>query len=155
MLKNKVKRLLVKQCLDFVRRLSSALGTEAPPHPTDQDILIHKASELVQETPLLRTRSTTMSDTLATVKVELRSCRDALERVLTDRDKLKRQAADHILEIDRLRQEKETLEIQQRAAERELQELRDKLTALNRSLGSATGNIAAQEATISTLRDNR
>ncbi|XP_075234083.1 uncharacterized protein LOC142331826 [Lycorma delicatula] len=89
---------------DFVRRLSSALGTEVPPDLTGQDMLIHKASERVQETPLLRTRSTTMSDTLATVKVGLRSCRDALERALADRDKLQRQAADHILEIDRLRQ---------------------------------------------------
>ncbi|XP_075228127.1 uncharacterized protein LOC142328305 [Lycorma delicatula] len=139
----------------FQSTLSNAFSTEVPPDLTGQDMLIHKASELVQETPLLQTRSTTMSDTLATVKVGLRSCRDALERALADRDKLQRQAADHILEIDRLRQEKETLEIQQRAAERELQELRDKLTALNRSLGSATGNIAVQEDTISTLRDNR
>lgn len=37
-----------KAMSDFVRRLSSALGTEAPPDPMGQDMLVHKASELVQ-----------------------------------------------------------------------------------------------------------
>lgn len=57
-----------------------------------------------QETSRLRNRSTVLSDTLSSVEVELRSCRDALERALVDRDELQRQAACHCAEIDRLRQ---------------------------------------------------
>ncbi|XP_039285474.1 coiled-coil domain-containing protein 170 [Nilaparvata lugens] len=149
------KEVARKAMSDFVRRLGSALGAkDVSPESMAQDALVHKASELVQETSLLRSRSANMVDTLSKVEVELRSCRDALERALTERETFQRQAASHMMEIDRLRQEKETLEIQQRAAERELQELRDKLASVNRSLGTATGTLTAQEATISTLRDD-
>lgn len=59
---------------------------------------------MLQETSRLRNRSTVLSDTLSSVEIELRSCRDALERALVDRDELQRQAACHCAEIDRLRQ---------------------------------------------------
>lgn len=59
---------------------------------------------MLQETSRLRNRSTVLSDTLSSVEIELRSCRDALERALVDRDELQRQAACHSAEIDRLRQ---------------------------------------------------
>lgn len=59
---------------------------------------------MLQETSRLRNRSTALSETLSSVEVELRSCRDALERALVDRDELQRQEACHSAEIDRLRQ---------------------------------------------------
>lgn len=59
-----------------------------------------------------------------------------------------------MLEIDRLRQEKEAIEMQHRVTERELVELKEKLAASNRSLGSASGNIAQQESLICQLRGN-
>ena len=105
-----------------------------------------------QETGRLRTRSSTVSDTLSAVETELRTCREALERAVADRDSLQRQAASHLLELDRLRQEKEILEMQQRVLERDLMELRDKLSISNRSLGSATDSIAIQEASICQMR---
>ena len=52
----------------------------------------------------MRARSLNLSDSLAAVESELRSCRDALERAILDRENLQRQAASHLLEIDRLRQ---------------------------------------------------
>jgi chromosome segregation ATPase len=100
----------------------------------------------------LRTKSCTVSDTLSAVETELRTCREALERAVSDRDLLQRQAASHLLELDRLRQEKESLEMQQRVAERDLMDLRDKLSIANRSLTSATDNIASQETSICQLR---
>ncbi|KAJ9583754.1 hypothetical protein L9F63_021917, partial [Diploptera punctata] len=142
-----------KAMQDLVRRLSTALGTEySEAMLSSPDGLIHKASELVQETSRLRTRSSTVTDTLSAVETELRTCREALERAVADRDSLQRQAASHLIELDRLRQEKEMLEMQQRVLERDLLQLRDKLTASNRSLGSATDNIACQEASICQLR---
>lgn len=71
---------------------------------------------------------------------------------MTDKECLQRQAAAQILEIDRLRQEKESLEMQFRVTERELNELKEKLSFSNRSLGTATGNIAQQESLICQLR---
>jgi len=56
------------------------------------------------------------------------------------------------LEIDRLRQEKESLEMQQRVTDRELSDLKEKLAMSNRSLGSASGNIAQAESLICQLR---
>lgn len=49
-------------------------------------------------------------------------------------------------------QEKECLEMQYRVAERELNDLRDKLVNANRSITSASGNISSQEALICQLR---
>lgn len=71
---------------------------------------------------------------------------------MTDKECLQRQSAAQILEIDRLRQEKESLEMQHRVTERELNELKEKLAMSNRSLGNATGNVAQQEAMICQLR---
>jgi chromosome segregation ATPase len=51
-----------------------------------------------------------------------------------------------------LLQDKETLEMQHRVAERELTELREKITMTSRTLGNATGSLAAQEAQMSQLR---
>jgi len=51
-----------------------------------------------------------------------------------------------------LYQDKECLEMQYRVAEKEMNDLRDKLVNANRSLTSATGNISNQEALICQLR---
>ncbi|ENN80621.1 hypothetical protein YQE_02963, partial [Dendroctonus ponderosae] len=61
--------------------------------------------------------------------------------------------ANEILEIDRLRQEKEALEMQHRVTERELNEIKEKLSISTRNLGSASGNIAQQESLICQLRE--
>lgn len=90
---------------DFVRRLSNALGiVETADAHTSQECLVHKAAELIQETSRLRSRSCTMSESLNSVEIELRSCREALERAVADRDNYQRQAAAHLVEADRLRQ---------------------------------------------------
>jgi chromosome segregation ATPase len=54
-----------------------------------------------------------------------------------------------------LLQDKETLEMQHRVAERELTELREKIAMTSRTLGNATGSLAAQEAQMSQLRGKR
>lgn len=95
-----------------------------------------------------------MNDTIASVEMELRGCREALERAQVDKENLQRQCAAHLTEVERLRQEKECLEMQQRVMERELTELRDKLSAATRSLGTASTNIAQHETTICQLRGN-
>nr|CAD7571336.1 unnamed protein product [Timema californicum] len=51
-------------------------------------------------------------------------------------------------------EEKENLEMQQRVLERDLAELREKLTLANRSLSSTSGSVAVQEATICQLRED-
>lgn len=94
-----------------------------------------------------------IQDNLASVELELRSCRENLERSLADKECLQRQSASQLCELDRLRKDKEDLEMHQRVSERELCELRDKLANCNRSLGSASGNIAQQESIICQLKD--
>lgn len=51
-----------------------------------------------------------------------------------------------------MRQEKESLEMQQRVTDRELSDLKEKLAMSNRNLGSASGNIAQAESLICQLR---
>jgi hypothetical protein len=41
---------------------------------------------------------------LSSIEIELRNCREQLERALVDKENLQRQAAGHILEIDKLKQ---------------------------------------------------
>lgn len=133
-----------------------ALGYESlnSDSPAAVDVVLSKASEMHQELNRLRRKNISASENLTSIEVELRNCREQLERALADKENLQRQAAGHILEIDKLKQEKEHLEMQQRVMERELSELRDKLMATNRSLGVASSNIASQEATIFTLRND-
>ncbi|XP_025200876.1 coiled-coil domain-containing protein 170 isoform X1 [Melanaphis sacchari] len=141
---------------EFVSRASIALGYESlnSDSPAAVDVVLSKASEMHQELNRLRRKNISASENLTSIEVELRNCREQLERALADKENLQRQAAGHILEIDKLKQEKEHLEMQQRVMERELSELRDKLMATNRSLGIASNNIASQEATIFTLRND-
>ncbi|CAH0560001.1 unnamed protein product [Brassicogethes aeneus] len=106
-----------------------------------------------QETSRLRNRTHNINDTLGTTEMELRSCRETLDRAIQDKDCLQRQSAAQLLEIDRLRQEKDSIEMQHRVMERELNELREKLAVSNRTLGSASGNIAQQESMICQIRE--
>lgn len=53
---------------------------------------------------MLRSKNFTLTDTLSTVEIELRSCRDQLEKVISDRESLKRQTTSYLLELDRLKQ---------------------------------------------------
>ncbi|CAH1965693.1 unnamed protein product [Acanthoscelides obtectus] len=142
------------QLQDFVRRLSIALGADISDYShVSPETLVHKATELVQETSRLKSKSHNLDDTLRTLEMDLRTCRENLERTIADRESLQRQTASQILEIDRLRQEKESLEMQQRVIERELNELKEKLSLTNRTLGNATGSISQQESMICQLRD--
>lgn len=53
---------------------------------------------------MLRTKTFTLTDTLSAVEMELRNCREQLEKTVADRESLKRQMTSYILEIDRLKQ---------------------------------------------------
>ncbi|KAJ8985384.1 hypothetical protein NQ317_007541 [Molorchus minor] len=142
------------QFQDFVRRLSVALGTDfLDSTHISPESLVHKASELVQETSRLRSKASSVNDTLGVMEIDLKTCKDNLERCMTDRECLQRQSAAQILEIDRLRQEKESLEMQNRVVDREVTELREKLGMCNRNLGSASEHVAQHEAMICQLRD--
>ncbi|XP_043271010.1 coiled-coil domain-containing protein 170 isoform X2 [Venturia canescens] len=140
---------------EFVRRLAHALNAEyCESSYHSPEVVIHKAEELVQEVNRLRTKSSNVETHLASVEVDSRTCRDALDRVTAERDQLQRQINGQLTELDRLRQDKECLEMQYRVAEREVTELRDKLVNANRSITSATGNISSQEALICQLRED-
>ncbi|ERL92853.1 hypothetical protein D910_10160 [Dendroctonus ponderosae] len=123
------------QFQDFVRRLSGALGVDAVDTSSiSAEALVHKASELVQA---------------RNFAIE----KENFERAVADKECIQRQSAVQILEIDRLRQEKEALEMQHRVTERELNEIKEKLSISTRNLGSASGNIAQQESLICQLRE--
>ncbi|XP_076174341.1 uncharacterized protein LOC143150162 isoform X3 [Ptiloglossa arizonensis] len=138
---------------EFARKLAHALNLEYSEtvHPSPE-IVIHKVEELVQEANRLRTRSTNVEAQLAQVEVDFRSCRDALDRSVAERELLQRQMSAQSIDLDRLRQDKECLEMQYRVTERESNDLRDKLVNANRSITNATGNISNQEALICQLR---
>lgn len=58
----------------------------------------------LQELNRLRRKNISASENLTSIEVELRNCREQLERALADKENLQRQAAGHILEIDKLKQ---------------------------------------------------
>ncbi|KAL2740257.1 coiled-coil domain-containing protein 170 isoform X3 [Vespula squamosa] len=140
---------------DFVRRLAHALNVEyCETAHHSPEVVIHKAEELVQEVNRLRNRGTTIETQLSGIENDFRSCRDSLDRITTEKEQLQRQVSTQLVDLERLRQEKECLEMQHRVAEREMNDLRDKLLNANRSITSATGNISNQEALICQLRDD-
>ncbi|KAK9507669.1 hypothetical protein O3M35_007475 [Rhynocoris fuscipes] len=141
-------KLAVQNTLgDLVRQLEATLGTDIGSKSGNY-------SHLVQETSRLRNKCDNLETNLSRVEEELHACRAALSRATADRDTLQSQAASHLLEIDRLKQEKEKLLLQQHMYERDLADLREKLTNATRSLNAATGDMQVQDSTIRTLRED-
>ncbi|XP_033346963.1 coiled-coil domain-containing protein 170 isoform X4 [Bombus vosnesenskii] len=140
---------------EFTRRLANALSVEyrETVHPSPE-IVMHKVEELVQEANRVRAKSTSIEAQLTTAEVDFRSCRDALDRTVAEKEQLQRQVSSQLVDLDRLRQDKECLEMRYKVAERELDGLRDKLLNANRSISNATGNISNQEALIGQLRED-
>lgn len=154
--------------------MAGALTVEyrEPVHPS-AELVSQKVEELVQEASRLRARNTGVEAQMAALEVELRGCRDALDRAVAEKEQLQRQMSSQSVDLDRLKQvyirmkmrwrtggcnvgrfekDKECLEMRYRVAERELNELRDKLISANRSISTASGNISSQEALIGQLR---
>ncbi|XP_076766392.1 coiled-coil domain-containing protein 170 [Xylocopa sonorina] len=140
---------------ELLRRLANALSVECRDtvHPSHPEAVIRKVEELVQEAARFRAKSTSAETELATVGVDLKSCRDSLDRAIAEKEQLQRQVSAQSVDLDRLRQDRECLEMQYRIAEREVNELREKLLNANRSIASATGNISSQETLIDQLRE--
>lgn len=67
-------------------------------------MVFHKAEELVQEANRLRTKSTNVETQLTGVEVDFRTCKDALDRVTTEKEQLQRQLSVQLIDVDRLRQ---------------------------------------------------
>ncbi|XP_017798067.1 PREDICTED: trichohyalin [Habropoda laboriosa] len=130
---------------EFARKLWNALSIECREtvSSSNPEIAVRKVEELAEEASRLRA-----------VEVDLRSCRDALDRSGTEKEQLQRQVSSQLIDLDRLRQDKECLEMRYRIAERELKEVRDKLANANRSVSSASGKISSQEASIGQLRED-
>ncbi|XP_068972657.1 coiled-coil domain-containing protein 170 isoform X2 [Bombus flavifrons] len=140
---------------EFTRRLANALSVEyrETVHPSPE-IVMHKVEELVQEANRVRAKNTNIEAQLTTAEVDFRSCRDALDCTVAEKEQLQRQVSSQLVDLDRLRQDKECLEMRYKVAERELDGLRDKLLNANRSISNATGNISNQEALIGQLRED-
>ncbi|PBC29996.1 Coiled-coil domain-containing protein [Apis cerana cerana] len=144
-----------RSSFQFAGKLAGALTVEyrEPVHPS-AELVSQKVEELVQEASRLRARNTGVEAQMAALEVELRGCRDALDRAVAEKEQLQRQMSSQSVDLDRLKQDKECLEMRYRVAERELNELRDKLISANRSISTASGNISSQEALIGQLRED-
>lgn len=141
---------------DLVRRLSAALGAEFcdTTHTHSPESLIIKAAELVQDITRLKNKCMNTTENLSTVEQDLRSCRDALERSNNDKDILQRQLSSQLLDIERLKQEKESLAVQNRVVERELHEAREKLSNCTKNLNVVTDNVNQNESMIIQLKED-
>ncbi|CAH1646648.1 unnamed protein product [Spodoptera littoralis] len=141
---------------DLIRRMSAALESDFcdTAHTHSPESLIIKAAELVQEITRLKNKCMNTTENLSTVEQDLRSCRDALERSNTDKDILQRQLSAQLLDIERLKQEKESLCVQNRVIERELHEAREKLSHCSKNLNVVTDNVNQNESIIIQLKED-
>ncbi|KAL0880898.1 hypothetical protein ABMA27_002070 [Loxostege sticticalis] len=141
---------------DLVRRMSAALDADFcdTTHTHSPESLIIKAAELVQEISRLKNKCLNTTENLTSVEQDFRSCRDALERANADKDMLQRQLSSQILETERLKQEKESLSVQNRVIERELHEAREKLSHCSKNLNVVTDNVNQNEAIIVQLKED-
>ncbi|KOB67204.1 Coiled-coil domain-containing protein C6orf97, partial [Operophtera brumata] len=94
------------------------------------------------------------TENLSSTEQDLRSCRDALERASADKDMLQRQLSSQLLDIERLKQEKESLLVQNRVLERELHEAREKLSHCSKNLNVVTDNVNQNETLIIQLKED-
>ncbi|XP_047019030.1 coiled-coil domain-containing protein 170 isoform X2 [Helicoverpa zea] len=141
---------------DLIRRMSAALESDFcdTAHTHSPESLIIKAAELVQEITRLKNRFLNTTENLSTVEQDLRSCRDALERANNDKDIMQRQISGQLLDIERLKQEKESLCVQNRVIERELHEAREKLSHCSKNLNVVTDNVNQNESIIIQLKED-
>ncbi|PZC82750.1 hypothetical protein B5X24_HaOG209848 [Helicoverpa armigera] len=141
---------------DLIRRMSAALESDFcdTAHTHSPESLIIKAAELVQEITRLKNRCLNTTENLSTVEQDLRSCRDALERANNDKDIMQRQISGQLLDIERLKQEKESLCVQNRIIERELHEAREKLSHCSKNLNVVTDNVNQNESIIIQLKED-
>uniref|UniRef100_A0A2A4J8C4 Coiled-coil domain-containing protein 170 n=1 Tax=Heliothis virescens TaxID=7102 RepID=A0A2A4J8C4_HELVI len=141
---------------DLIRRMSAALESDFcdTAHTHSPESLIIKAAELVQEITRLKNKCLNTTENLSTVEQELRSCRDALERSSNDKDIMQRQISSQLLDIERLKQEKESLCVQNRVIERELHEAREKLSHCSKNLNVVTDNVNQNESIIIQLKED-
>ncbi|XP_030029289.1 coiled-coil domain-containing protein 170 isoform X2 [Manduca sexta] len=141
---------------DLIRRLSAALDADFcdSTHTHSPESLIIKAAELVQEITRLKNKCMNTMENLSSLEQDLRSCRDALERSNADKEILQRQLSSQLLDIERLKQEKESLAVQNRVIERELHEARDKLTHCTKNLNVVTDNVNQNESMIVQLKED-
>ncbi|XP_073949267.1 coiled-coil domain-containing protein 170 isoform X1 [Choristoneura fumiferana] len=141
---------------DLVRRLSAALDAEFcdTTHTHSPESLIIKAAELVQEITRLKNKCMNTTENLSSVEQDFRSCRDALERANADKDMLQRQVSSQLLDLERLRQEKESLAVSNRVLERELHESREKLSHCSKNLSVVTDNVNQNESMIVQLKED-
>ncbi|RVE42097.1 hypothetical protein evm_013242 [Chilo suppressalis] len=141
---------------DLVRRLSAALDSDFcdTTHTHSPESLIIKAAELVQEITRLKNKCMNTTENLSTVEQDFRSCRDTLERANADKDMLQRQFSSQILETERLKQEKESLAVQNRVIERDLHEAREKLSHCTKNLNVVTDNVNQNESIILQLKED-
>ncbi|XP_047990808.1 coiled-coil domain-containing protein 170 [Leguminivora glycinivorella] len=141
---------------DLVRRLSAALDAEFcdTTHTHSPESLIIKAAELVQEITRLKNKCMNTTENLSSVEQDFRSCRDALERANADKDMLQRQVTSQLLDLERLRQEKESLSVQTRVLDRELHEAREKLSHCSKNLSVVTDNVNQNESMIVQLKED-
>lgn len=139
---------------DLIRRLSAALDSDFcdTTHTHSPESLIIKAAELVQEITRLKNKCMNTTENLSTVEQDYRSCRDALERANNDKDILQRQLSSQLLDIERLKQEKESLAVNNRVLERELYEAREKLSHCSKNLNVVTDNVNQNESLIVQLK---
>ncbi|XP_013177180.1 PREDICTED: coiled-coil domain-containing protein 170 [Papilio xuthus] len=141
---------------DLVRRLSVALESDFcdTTHTHSPESLIIKAAELVQEITRLKNKCMNTTENMSTIEQDLRSCRDSLERANADKDILQRQLSSHLLEIERVKQEKESLAVQNRVIERELHEAREKISHCTKNLNVVTDNVNQNESLIIQLKED-
>ncbi|KPJ11115.1 Coiled-coil domain-containing protein C6orf97 [Papilio machaon] len=141
---------------DLVRRLSVALESDFcdTAHTHSPESLIVKAAELVQEITRLKNKCINTTENMSTIEQDLRSCRDSLERANADKDILQRQLSSHLLDIERLKQEKESLAVQNRVIERELHEAREKISHCTKNLNVVTDNVNQNESLIIQLKED-
>lgn len=142
---------------DLVRRLSVALETDFcdTGHTHSPETLIIKASELVQEITRLKNKCINTVENLSGTEQELRSCRDALERANADKESLQRQLSSQLLELERVRQEKESLSVGHRLLDRELHDAREKLSHCSKNLNLVTDNVNQNESIILQLKGRK
>lgn len=93
-----------------------------------------------------------MRETINSMELDIKTSRENFERCLAEKESFQRQCSAQNFEIDKLRQEKESAEIEHRVMEREMNELRNRFALSSRNLDNASENIVQHENLICKMR---
>ncbi|XP_005089149.1 coiled-coil domain-containing protein 170 [Aplysia californica] len=141
---------------DFLVQLSSLLYTEdlVDASQSSIDIVLKKLTDLIQENAMLKGKILNMNEHLNETQLETKASRETIMRLVSEVGREQKITTRYTSDIENLRLERDNAVAVKRDLEREIELLRERVDAGQRSLEATKGELALCNDRFSTMERN-